>query len=152
MRHISVGEFWSTLLYSCRSLRLAASMHSSLSSDLWFLWLVQVQLCKPKSSCLAALPTRLYFSIHSFPATCVWVVGAAVSPGSLTHTSQELRSVRESRLCPRASVSTTCFKRPAGAQTSSTGSSRCGAAVQVGAPHLNSRRGFNLFLMSCHEL
>lgn len=28
--HISVGELWSTLLYSCRSLRLAASMHSSL--------------------------------------------------------------------------------------------------------------------------
>lgn len=41
----------------------ARSIHAQLS-DLWFLWLVQVQLCKPKSSCLAALPTRLYFSCH----------------------------------------------------------------------------------------
>ncbi|XP_039883002.1 uncharacterized protein LOC120730635 isoform X1 [Simochromis diagramma] len=93
--------------------------------------LVSVGLYRCSFANLSQAAWQLFQPGYTFPATCVWVVGAAVSPGSLTHTSQELRSVRESRLCPGASVSTTCFKRPAGAQTSSTGSSRCGAAVQV---------------------
>lgn len=132
-----------SLWASFAPLFFTASMHSSLSSDLWFLWLVQVQLCKPKLSCLAAPPTRLYFSIHSFPATCVWVVGAAVSRGSLTH-SQELWSVRSVLGPPSVRHASNAQQEPK--------PPRCGAVVQVGAPHPNSRRGFNLFLVSCHEL